>query len=200
MFASKALNEKYVIPRHEGWEEILEPLVRRITGAQQGKCRTACNHTNDTFTIKMHHMGLCPCEYGQKRKEFEENNKHASECFHPNWKEIDDAFRSHPKYSQALILKTERINMEMQLCRKYRLPYQGGSYIENLCTCNFERKWAVLDIEHAEDCPVITPNFYHPASGTKVYWNKKFFRDSYSNRRLSSEEFQNIISECIKSI
>jgi len=194
------LSEKFCVPRYEGFEEILEPLVRRITGSQQGRVRTGCDFRNEVFIMKMHFYGKCPCSYGKKLHEFEKENEHDVECFHTQWFELDQAFRNHPKYSQALILKTERINAEMQLCRKYRIPYHGGSYIENICTCDFKKKWDMLNVEHDEDCPLIAPNFYHAPSGLKIWWNKKFFRDSYSNRRIEKKEFQKIIGECLRSI
>jgi len=199
MSKSSVLIEKIVIPRHQGWEEVLEPLVRKITGAQQGKCRTGVDYENDTFKMKMHFMGTCGCPYGIARREYENENSHNSECFHTHWQEIRDAFTNHPKYSSALILKTERINMEMQLCRKYRIPYHGGEKIEYVCTCDFEKKWENMGIDHDEDCPSVTPNFWFKDTDFKVWWYKKFFKESYSNQRIDKIEFKEMVKMCTRS-
>jgi hypothetical protein len=200
MFQIQTVVEKFAIPRYEGWEEILEPLVRKITGAQQGKVRTGVDYQNNVFKMKMHRFGICHCSYGKQYREFVENNGHALECFHTAWQEIQDAFKNHPKYHDALILKTERINMETQLCRKFRVPYRGGVYIANVCTCDFKRKWEALGIEHDEDCEHVAPNFWHTESDLKIWWVKKFFRESYSNKRVDTQEFKSIIKECLKSV
>lgn len=200
MFRIKTVVEKFGIPRYDGWEEILEPLVRKITGAQQGKVRTGVDYENDVFKMKMHKFGICHCSYGKAYREFETTNAHDLECFHTMWQEIQEAFKGHPKYNEALILKTERINMEMQLCRKFRIPYHGGVYIESICTCTFKRRWEKLGVEHDEDCEHVAPNFWHKESDLKIWWNKKFFRDSYSNHRIETPEFKKIIKECMKSV
>jgi len=200
MFVTKSIRKGFPILRHEGWEEILEPLVRKITGAQQGKVRSGCNHNNEVFFIKMHFVGTCPCGYSVKLKEFSSKNCHSLECFHTNWVDIDQTFRKHPLYSKALILKTERINMEMQLCRRYGVSYIGGKHIENICTCSYKKKWEKLGIHHEDDCPEITPNFHYKESDLKIWWNKKFFRDSYSNQEIQKNDFQVMIKNCINSI
>jgi len=201
MVVSRVLNEEFVIERNAGWEEILETLVRKITGAQQGNVLAGVNFENDLFKMKMHVFGQCGCVYGESYKEFSKSHTHSIECFHTNWQEIQDAFKSHPKYHTSLILKTERMNMERQLCQKYRIPYKGGGeYIENMCTCSFQKQWKELDIEHEESCDKTSPNFIHKPTDYKIWWHKKFFRNAHSNYRIESGEFKKIIKECTKSL
>lgn len=200
MFQLQSIAQKFLIPRHEGWEEILEPLIRKITGAREGKTRTAVDYKNEVFKIKSHKFGICRCSYGQRYLEFEENNNHSLECFHTAWQEIQDAFKKHPQYEEALILKTERINMEAQLCRRYKIPYKGGVHTERICTCNFKRKWDELKVQHDEDCEHNSPNFWYYHDDIKIWWNKKFFRDAYSNKDINKNQFKLIIGKCIRSV
>jgi len=200
MFVTKPQKREFPITRHQGWEEILEPLVRKITGAVEGKVRTGCDFENDVFTMKMHFVGTCPCNYNVEFKKYAKQHNHSTQCFHTNWNEINQAFRSHPRYHNALILKTERINMEMQLCRRYGIPFRGGEYSQDICTCPFDKNWQEMDIQHADDCPVISPNFYHAKSGLKIWWTKKFFRDAYMNQITKIEDFTDMIIECVKSV
>lgn len=199
MFEINTVNEKFMITRYDGWEEILEPLIRRITGASQGKTRTGANFENEVFKMKTHRFGTCHCLYGKEFRDFEEKQTHSLECFHTQWSDIQEAFKKHPKYHDALILKTERINMEIKLCRDFRIPYKGG-VLGDICTCSFKKKWEDKGILHEETCEHVAPNFKHIESGFSVWWNQKFFRDSYSNERIEKKEFSKIIKECLKSI
>jgi hypothetical protein len=200
MFELQTTDVKYLVPRSEGWEDILEGLVRKITGVKQGRVRGGTDYKNDVFEMKTYKFGICHCTYGKKYSEFEERNQHALECFHTEWQAIQDAFRNHPKYGKALILRTERVNMEVQLCRKYRIPFNGGKGLELVCTCDFKNKWKSLNINHDETCEHVMPNFWHKPSGFKIWWYKNFFRDSYSTERICEVGFEKIIKECIKSV
>jgi len=193
------LEHKTIIPRNMYWEEALEPLVRRITGVQQGKTHAGCDFENDIFKMKVHFFGNCECDYAIKRKEYEANHSHKSNCFHVAWQEVHDAFINHPKYHKALILKTERLNMEMQICRQYNVKYCGEK-ISKVCTCDFEKNWSSLNITHDENCPCVTPNFWYKPKDFKIWWYKTFFRKSYSNYMIDQKQFQNIIKECMKSL
>lgn len=191
--------EKFNIPRRDGWEEILEPLVIQITGAQQAYVRGGCNYDSDVFFMQPHYLGSCPCSYGQKLKEFEKTHSHSPQCFHSFYQEIDEAFKSHPKYYKYNILRTSRVNMIRQLCVKNNITYDPVK-IPEICTCTFQREWEKLNVQHDEACPKILPNFWHKNSNLKIWWFKIFFRNSYANKPIQKEEFQKIVAECIQDV
>lgn len=190
---------KYKIPRFLGYEEIFEPLVRLITGVQQSRVREGCYYENEYFKIKPHYYGDCHCEFGKNKREFEKKNPHSPQCFQNYLLEVDEAFRKHPKYSYALPLKTERINLIKSYCLKNNIEFKNTKDLYDICTCTVGKKWKELKYEHTEDCSIISPNFYHNKSNLKIWWYKVFFRNSYSNREINKKEFSEIISDCINN-
>ena len=191
-----------IIPRNKGWEVTLDTLILRITGIQQGKIRAGCDFENEVFRTQVHFIGTCPCGYDKKKKEFAESNQHSVECFHTQWLEIEEAFKKHPKYKDSLKLKAERINMEHQLCQRYKIPhYLPRRPLEDVCTCPFERQWKSLENTHQEDCLKVMPNFWFKANDLKIWWEHKYFRNAYMNRaEYNLEQFEEIIAICLKSL
>jgi len=194
------LRETTIIPRNKGWEEILEPLIRKITGVQQGKVRSGCNYENDVFTMRMHYMGGCSCQYIQIQKEFDKSHPHTQDCFHTQWHDINQTFRSHPQYSNILILKISRINMERQLCLKYNIPYNAETILESICTCPYDAQWKALNMQHEEQCKLLLPNLHIKDEDLKVWWYKKFFRDAYVNTSISKKQFAHLMVKCLRSV
>jgi hypothetical protein len=187
----------YQIPRSQGWEPILETLVRKITGVQQGDVKAACNYNSELFIIRPYYIGTCTCSYLEKMKSFEETHPHHTNCFHSQWDEIHSAFKNHPKYSKFNIYKTERINMENQLCRKFGIKYNSKT-ISKICTCSVQDELDKLNLIHEENCKTVLPNFeYRGGETTKIWWYKTFFRDAYCNREITMKEFKEIVSICL---
>lgn len=107
----------------------------------------------------------------------------------PVWNLIDQLNDNHDKGSTHLY-NTEFSN-EVFYMRNY---YWGD------CTCGIEYDEEGDEIgEHKENCLLIMPNFHHFKSGLKVMWYKYPLRDSYANREVSTEEWTNIMNECIQS-
>lgn len=185
------------IPRRDGWEQVFEPLVKRITGAQQADVRAGCNYDCEVFYTQPHFLGsLCFCRYGRARREYENDNQHDASCFHAQWKEIDDVFKKHPRYHQSNKLKAERVNMCKQLCDRFMIKYNPKE-IAKICTCNFESDWSNLNFEHEADCPKVMPNFWYKKTDLKIWWYRIFFRDAYANQELCLEDFKGIIAICL---
>ena len=193
-------NIKHEIPRTEGWEPIFEPLVRKITGIKQGEVKAGCDYKSELFILRTPFLGTCSCSYEQKKKEFDAENYHQPDCFHPQWLDIHETFKNHPNYNKHNIYKVERINMESQLCKKFNLPYNAKT-IADVCTCGINDKWNALNYEHDAGCPVILPNIeYFGQETIKIWWYKTFFRDAYSNVPLTKEQFKGIIATCLKYV
>jgi len=194
------ISESYAIPRYVGFEDVFEPLIRRITGAQQGTVIGACEFDNDQIKIKPHYFGPCQCQYGVEYKAFCKKNTHTLDCFNYYVQEINEAFKKHPKYSFALPLRTERINMLKALCLKNNFPFKGEKEVEKICTCGFTKSWEMLGHKHHEDCPIVSPNFWHKPTDLKIWWYKVFFRNSYSNRLITIPDLKAIVASVLPSI
>lgn len=53
---------------------------------------------------------------------------------------------------------------------------------------------------HAEDCALIKPHFFYKPTDLKIMWYKYPFRDSYSNRLFTTEEFKDMLQHCLESL
>ena len=187
-----------MIPRRAGWEEILDPLVRKITGAQQADIRAGCDYDCEAFFMQPHFLGTyCNCSYGIALRDYTKANSHSVQCFHTFWEEIDDAFKGHPKYTSSNVLKVARTNMVRQLCVKNRIKYEPH-IVSKICTCPFKQKWEELDTPHDEGCKSLLPNFWFKELDIKIHWHRFFFKDAYSNKELTLPEFEEIVNRCTK--
>lgn len=199
MFIVPTIEEKYEIPRYDGWEEVLEPLIRKIINVEQSMIREGVDYENDIFMLKTQRYGICHCSYGQKYREFLETHKHSDDCFQTIYQEIQDAFRNHPHYNKSLKLKQERVKMERELYKEFGIPYSKKSNSNVFCSCTFRNDWERLNSSHDANCSFLAPNFHYKESDLKIWWNVRFFKDSYANQLVTLDEFKKIIGVCIRS-
>lgn len=68
-------------------------------------------------------------------------------------------------------------------------PYYWGD-----CTCGCDEDKG----DHKPECLLLKDNFVHYPTDLHIKWYKYPFRDSYSNRQISIEEFVAIIDDCIE--
>jgi hypothetical protein len=190
---------KFRIPRRDGWENIMEPLVKQITGAQQADVRGGCHFESDMLFMQPYLVGNCHCTYGQALHKFKQENNHSVQCFHTFYQEIDDVFKKHPKYYQTNKLRAERVNMIRQLCVKNHIKYDPKN-VHKFCTCPFNKKWKALNIQHDLDCPKVLPQFWYKPKDIKIWWYRIFFRDSYCNRKINKDEFKEIVNICLNHV
>jgi len=194
------MEKRYKIPRREGWEQILEPLVKRITGAQQADVRAGCLYDCEVFFMQPYQLNQnCYCSYGQAKMRFDLSHKHTPQCFHTFLNEINEAFKKHPNYYKANIYRTERVNMVRQLCVRNGIKYDPKT-VENVCTCPYAREWEALGLTHDPNCQKVLPNFWFKNNDVKIWWFKFFFRDAYSNQELTMDRFQELVSLCLNYV
>ena len=74
------------------------------------------------------------------------------------------------------------------------------------CDCDYNeryRKW-LKDIGypdgHKKECLLIQPNLLYKPTKFEIQWYKYPLRDSYTNQKITLEEFREIINSCIKSL
>lgn len=87
-----------------------------------------------------------------------------------------------------------------ELCAAHNLDRRFGCAVH--CTCDYQDRWGKWRSEndHAADCPVVLPNFWHKPSGFKLEWYKYPLRDSYSNAPLTRKLMRSMFAECIASM
>lgn len=84
----------------------------------------------------------------------------------------------------------------------YGVNYENSTFAINRyywgdCTCSADDAHAE---EHDDECPIIRPNFLYKPTGFRIMWYKWPFRDSYCNKKITMDEFQAMINECVKSV
>ena len=203
MIEIKNPHKKFLIPRTDGYEEHFYPIIRKITGCSQGKVSGGADYENDTFTIRTYFMGGgCPCKMCEFKRDFEEDNEHAENCFHVEWDRMDKEYKKHPKYSFAPPLKIARLEHEKYMMKEYGIPLRERKSPENICTCHYKAKMQkeLGPIGFVEDCYYNLPNFHFKQDDFKIWINQNFFRDSYSNKKISVDEFKTICRTCIMSL
>jgi hypothetical protein len=67
-------------------------------------------------------------------------------------------------------------------------PYYWGE-----CECDSD-----LVHVHKETCPCSWPNFHYKPTDLRIEWYKYPFRDSYSNKSFTVEEFVEILDKCVE--
>lgn len=83
------------------------------------------------------------------------------------------------------------------------------------CTCYHEKEIDnlydtgateddILEFEnthmHDIDCSSRVTNFYHKSTGVSVEWRKSMSRFNYINKKISYEDWQEIVQDCVKSV
>ena len=191
----------YPIPRGQGWEEILIPLVHRATNTAQGDCLGGCNYENEIFAMRTYYNGSCTCTQGEILKDFDKKNSHHEGCFHLQFRELYEAYHSHQLYKESAKLQVYYMNDLRSLMKRNNLNIDRVKDVDMVCTCGYgeERRKIVEANPHSEDCLVILPNFHHFETGLKIRWFKYFFRDSYANQEINKGDLKKIVSRCIRS-
>ena len=189
-----------LIPRSCGWEEIFEPLIRRITGVHQSDVRAGCEFRNETFEVRPHFLGeYCYCEYGKTKRSFEQKNPHKEDCFHSQLEQINKDSLRVTNIDNRLDGRIFRINKLLDLCNRFSIKYDTR-IVNDICTCGVKEKWFKLSIQHDDDCIILRPNFLYIPEDIRIFWHKRFFRDSYINKSISKEDFTRIVNHCISSV
>lgn len=152
---------------------------------------------NETFVVRPYYWGDCTCGWDDH-----ENfpGDHHPECYETKLLALK---KKHG--DPSIIGDTPYTRARTALCKSMGLSHEHGC--EMHCTCDYyERyeKWfdehKFGEMGHADNCPIVLPNFLHKPSGYTIKWYKYALRDAYQNRILSEEEFREIIQQCINSI
>lgn len=166
------------------------------------------DYENDVFAMRRFYWGDCVCGWTEAwdalveesedsdcyQVELEQRSFEAGVCYcHHADNGLDDDERQK---RQDAIYK--------ELTAKYGLPMNGCAVH---CTCTRKARVDALweahkygPDGHAEDCPIVLPNFHHKPSGLKVEWYKWIGRSMEFNQQPTSPEWGRILEECYASL
>lgn len=74
------------------------------------------------------------------------------------------------------------------------------------CSCGAEDSfdWDAAgdcdEVEHAESCTSLEPNFLYKPDGYEIIWYKYPLRGAFASRKMSDEEFRAMIGVCMASV
>lgn len=192
-----------LIPRGAGYEDAFYPILKKITGCTEGKFSAGADYENEVFSIRTYFMGdTCPCKMCEFKRDFQDDNIHTDDCFQVALKELNKAYKEHPKYTGSTKLKIARLEHEKFLMKEFKVPFSERKHAENICTCEYHKKMQkeLGPIGFVEECYHNLPNFHHKETGFKVWIYKNFFRDAFSNIKIDLPKFKGLCQVCLQSL
>lgn len=165
---------------------------------------------NDVFWIKPYFWGDCECGFDGRDYEWSRTNAHAETCYQSELKRAKVEAGGIVEGEFGWVASPEGINYEQwnaiereiynRLCAKHGLDPNFGCAAH--CTCSHNDDYAAWREanSHADDCPIVLPNFWHKPSGFKLEWYKYPLRDSYSNQPLTRKLMRSMFADCIASM
>lgn len=195
---------EFEIPRGAGYEGILERLLRKINPNNL----RGDEFENHVFEVFPYYWGDCTCGFDDI--EFEE--PHSPDCYQSalrnekikaGWTENNLGWLDRPNGNYEKTSKEED-KIYKRLCKQFGLSYPNGCAVH--CTCDYNErylKWMQQNgypDGHKNNCLLEKPNFLYKPTGFQIQWYKYPLRDSYTNMKVSLDEFDDIIDDCIKSL
>lgn len=162
---------------------------------------------NDVFRIFPYYWGECTCGWDDLDNGHEKLEKieHNSNCIYHEYMKCaydEDKLRQHN--DMLILLKS--------VYEKRGLSTEGDDWWNGcgvICDCDFDIRYQNILSEyceifgndyHKDDCKLVIPNFTYKSTGFTINWYKYPMRDSYMNQNILSEEFQEIINNCINTL
>lgn len=169
-------------------------------GLLGGEYGYGAHFTNEVFTMRPYYWGDCECDYDTKRNEWEEKNRHSSECYQTLFKA-----QHYKNYPNSFDLADGHEDFRTDkctdaLCKQFGIdPEAPGAYVH--CTCGRTDAYQTFvgTIQHSATCEVDKPNFEHHASGLVAEWYKYIGRDM-EYTEASSEQWVQVFRECVASL
>lgn len=186
------------LPGRDACEEILQPLIEALEArdVEYGEYR------NDTFTHRSYDWDAeCTCGFTDWHEKH--TIEHTYECFQTR---VQRALRAAaPAGTDPLLtLKVDECERIVQQAREeHGLPREGGML---QCTCDHDQRLlqAAAQAGYPEgchaNCRLEQPNLEHPKSGLKLTWYKYPLRSAQANKRLTLQEWREIIQDCLASL
>ena len=153
-------------------------------------------YENETFSIFPYWWGDCECDYLNWSAMWARVHEHESRCYQTELRILE---KEHKKIAKDTFgfMDTQVVK---DLLNYHNLPKQGCAVH---CDCTYDMNWENALMErgetHTKECPMTFPNFYYKPTDLRIEWYKYPFRDSYSNRKFTAEEFLEMMTSCIEA-
>ena len=162
-------------------------------------------YENETFSIFPYWWGDCECDYEKWSEEWDKKHTHQSTCYCEELKVMEErkgeaSRKITDKGINTMDLSGLTLEEARPLLKKHGLPEQGWGVH---CDCNYQMNWNSALMErgetHTKECPMSFPNFVYKPTDLRIEWYKYPFRDSYSNRKFTAEEFLEMMTNCVEA-
>jgi len=173
-------------PVDKDYQEIFESLLELLGNSSREE------YSNDTFEMRPYWWGECECGFDEAEYDWCLSNRHV-DCYQNEYVILRE------RYGGTFNVPEYEIE---RLCEKHGIEYDGGLGSAMHCTCDYDDKYGEWSLHnrHADDCPVVLPNFHHKPTGYSLTWYKHPLRDAYANIHLSKKEFKEIVKDCMRSL
>jgi hypothetical protein len=214
---------QFELPRHAGFEHYFF-LLMDICGISYYE-----EYENDVFCIFPYYWGDCTCGFSEEEFEeahrpecyqeelrreklkngWVERGSFGFLEFNPSGKNFklgdpDGAYREAQAQEEHTFERIVKSLYEKRGWADKLRDWRLGSEVH--CDCDYDERyesWARkrgYPDGHKPDCLLVKPNFLYKPTGFEIQWYKYPFRDSYTNKKISIENFQDITLHCIDSV
>lgn len=152
------------IPRGGGWEDELRKLLKVCAiEFDWGDCNDIQEAHVEDFIIFPYYWGDCTCGFQDLVDEWEGIHEHSQDCYQIEYRKIEESID---------ITSPDRRKKAKALCVKHNIPWDDGRGCAMHCTCDYEKEWIkfLQEHSHADDCPIIRPNFLYKPTGFQIKW------------------------------
>jgi len=167
------------------------------------------DYENDTFFTMPYVWDGCSCGFDNIAEEWHRKHDHEPTCYQSlvkkeliekGWKEDSTGYLNPPKDYDYPTAKDIEDEVRKKYCKKFNLSFPYGCAVH--CTCSYKKleEEYYNTHDHNPYCRVVMPNFFYKPTGLSIQWYKYPGRDSYSNKKITNEEFLEIINKCKKSV
>jgi len=163
---------------------------------------------NEVFSIFPYYWGDCTCgwDFIDDGHSKAEKLEHRDSCYQHEYDRLRERLRPYGESENGFYRELAL------LYQKYGWDTTSPDWWHGCalrCTCDYDERLEKIYEEYARefgheghkpDCMLMKPNFFYKPTGYSLKWYKYPLRDSYANRNLSPEEFEDMIYRCIQSL
>jgi hypothetical protein len=186
---------EFPMERNAGYEHLLFRLLRKINKEEAGY---GSEFENGVFSVFPYYWGDCTCGF----QDHEFKGEHDQLCYQIRLRDGILLLGKPSKRTLSWMKEEERVGEK--LCKELGLPFPDGWGVH--CTCDYNERYVewMSQIGYPdgcrEDCLLLKPNFLYKPTGFNINWYKYPLRDSYTNMKISLDEFDVMIDDCVKSL
>lgn len=151
------------------------------------------DYTNEVFSMFPYYWGDCTCGYETEEWDWWEENPHLPDCFNTRYSDERERV-DHLSFDESC--------EHMDTWAEQNGFPRGKPGVAVYCDCGTREshiEWSETH-DHSTDCLTVKPNFYHYATGLRVYWYKYIGRSMTMNQPVELRQWNDIVNDCLDSI